>query len=306
MTTHLVVGAGPVGQHVAHVLAQRGHDVTVATRSGRETAVHGVRHVALDASDAQALTQAASGAEVIFNCVNPASYTDWAEQWPPMASAFLQAAKASGAVLAITGNLYPYGPVSVPMTPDLPDAATDTKGALRAQMWADALELHRQGAIRAVEVRGSDYVGPGVGDNGHVTRQLPALRKGKTLRVLGRADVPHTFTDVADMARTLVEAALDPSAHGRIWHAVSNEPRTQAQALADVADAMGVPLPKIKTIPSRMLRRLARVSPMMRELSDMTYQWDRPYVMDDSATRAHFGLEPLAWEQVAARCAGDA
>ncbi|MEN0103819.1 MAG: hypothetical protein AAGC90_12920, partial [Curtobacterium sp.] len=34
---HLVIGAGPVGRHVAELLAARGERVTVATRSGRDT-----------------------------------------------------------------------------------------------------------------------------------------------------------------------------------------------------------------------------------------------------------------------------
>ena len=54
---HLVVGAGPVGRHVAELLAARGSSVTVVTRSGRDTGIPGVRHVALDASDADALSR---------------------------------------------------------------------------------------------------------------------------------------------------------------------------------------------------------------------------------------------------------
>ncbi len=34
---HVVVGAGPVGRHVAAHLADRGEEVVVVTRSGRDT-----------------------------------------------------------------------------------------------------------------------------------------------------------------------------------------------------------------------------------------------------------------------------
>ena len=103
-------------------------------------------------------------------------------------------------MLAITGNLYPYGPVDKPMTEDMPDAATDHKGRLRARC-GPTPSAHDAGRIRAVEVRGSDYVGTGVGGNGHITRQIPGALKGKRAWVLNRKDVPHTFTDVLDTAR---------------------------------------------------------------------------------------------------------
>jgi nucleoside-diphosphate-sugar epimerase len=298
---HLVVGAGPVGRHVAQLLAARGSEVVVGTRSATDTGIRGVTHVALDAGDPEALSAAADGASVIYNCVNPGDYTHWETVWPPVASSMLTAAERSGAVYAITGTLYPYGPVDGPMHEGLRDSATDHKGVLRATMWADARSLHEQGRIRTVEVRGSDYVGPGIGQNGHVSRQLPALRAGKRAWVIGRKDVPHTFTDVLDVARLLVAAAEDASAHGRVWHVPSEPARTQQQALTDMTDAMGLPTPKVSSIPRSVLAALGAVVPQMREVAQMSYQWTRPYVLDDSAARAHFSMEPTPWPETCRR-----
>ena len=89
---HVVVGAGPVGRHTAQLLAARGSEVVVATRSGTDTGIEGVTHLRLDASDADALSAAAEGSAVLYNCVNPADYTQWETVWPPVAAAFLAAA----------------------------------------------------------------------------------------------------------------------------------------------------------------------------------------------------------------------
>lgn len=300
---HLIVGAGPVGRHAAQLLAARGSEVVVATRSGTDTGIAGVTHVALDAADPVALASAADGASVLYNCANPGDYTSWETVWPPLATSLLHAAESSGAVYAITGNLYPYGPVDGPMREDMPDAATDHKGVLRAKMWADALALHDAGRIRTVEVRGSDYVGTGVGDNGHVTRQLPGMLAGKRAWVLGRKDVPHTFTDVLDVARLLIAAAEDATAHGRTWNVPSNPAITQEQALTDVMAALGRPAPKVSQIPRPVLGAMARVIPLMREINELSYQWTRPYVLDDSAAREHFVMEPTPWDEVCRRTA---
>jgi len=298
---HVVIGAGPVGRHVAAVLAGRGERVTVATRSGRDTGLEAVGHVALDASDPEALTRVSEGAATLYNCANPGDYTQWEATWPPLAAALLTAAERTGAVYAITGNLYPYGPVSGPMRPETPDAAADHKGILRARLWADARSAHEAGRVRAVEVRASDYVGPGIGENGHITRVLPAALRGKAVTMIGRTDLPHTFTDVLDVARTLVAAADDETAHGRTWMVPSNPPRSQRQALTEVLAAAGKPPVTVHRLPAGALRALGVVSPMMREMAQMAYQWTAPYVIDDSASRARFGIEPTPWDEVCRR-----
>ena len=300
---HLIVGAGPVGRHVAQLLAARGSDVTVATRSGTDTGIDGVTHLKLDASDADALSAAAEGASVLYNCANPADYTTWQQFWPPLAAAFLTAAERSGAVYAITGNLYPYGPVDGPMKEGMPDAATDHKGRLRASMWADAKALHDAGRIRAVEIRGSDYVGRGVGGNGHVTRQIPRALKGKRAWVFGRKDRPHTFTDVLDTARLLIAAAEDETSHGRVWHVPSNPPRTQEQAITEVLVSIGKPAVGVSAVPNWLFVTMSWVVPLIRELRQLSYQLSAPYVLDDTDARAHFGMEPTPWDEVCRRSA---
>ncbi|MFE5341370.1 NAD-dependent epimerase/dehydratase family protein [Isoptericola sp. NPDC056578] len=301
---HLIVGAGPVGRHVAALLAERGSDVTVVTRSGRDTGIAGVGHAALDASDADALSRAADGADILYNCANPGDYTQWERAWPPLAAAFLAAAERTGAVYAITGNLYPYGPVDGPMTEDLPDAATDHKGRLRARLWSDARHAFEAGRLRgAVEVRASDYMGPGVGGNGHVSRVLPAALEGRAVTMMGRTDLPHTFTDVGDVARTLVAAAEDAGAHGRTWHVPSNAPRTQAQALTDVLATAGHPPVRVRSLRGPALAAVSAFSPLLRELRQLGYQWERPYVLDDSAARDRWGVEPTPWDEVCRRTA---
>lgn len=300
---HFIIGAGPVGRHVAELLAARGSEVVVATRSGTDTGIQGVHHVQLDASNAAGLTIAVDGASVLYNCASPTGYAAWADAWPSLATAMLTAAERSGAVYAITGNLYPYGPVDGPIREALPDSAGDHKGRLRAKMWADAKGAHEAGRLRAVEVRGSDYVGRGVGAGGHISRQIPAALEGKRAWVIGRSDQPHTFTDVLDTARTLIAAAEDETAHGRVWHVPSNAPRTQKQAITDVLASINKPAVAVTAVPKPIFATASWFSPLVREVRQLEYQWTRPYVLDDSNAREHFDIEPTPWDEVCRRTA---
>lgn len=295
---HLIAGAGPIGSAVAQQLVDAGHTATMVSRSGRGPSIPGIDLVAADAANADRLSELAQGSAAIFNCLNPA-YTRWPTDWPPMARALETAAERSGAVLVTASNLYAYGPYDGPITTDLPLAAPGHKGKVRAQMWLDALALHEAGRIRATEVRGSDYIGRDA--ESHLgDRVVPRVLAGKSIKVLGSAEQPHTWTYTVDMARTLVAAAHAAKAWGKAWHAVSNPPRTQHQAIDDLADAAGVKRVAVTAYPAFVVKAMGVFVPLMRELQETEYQFTAPFVLDDSRTREVLGLEPTPWSDVLA------
>ena len=224
MSLHVVLGKGPVGSTLTDRLVEAGVDVRVASRTGGRSSGR-VEHVALDASDAGALTAAARGADVLYNCANP-PYHRWVEQWPPVADALLAAAESTGAVLVVMGNLYVYGPVDRPMTEDLPLSAPGTKGRVRVAMWEQALARHRAGALRMTEARASDFVGPRVVATGYLgERAVPRVLAGRAVQHIATPDQPHSWTSVDDVARTLEVLGADERAWGRAWH-VPTAPRS--------------------------------------------------------------------------------
>ena len=298
--SHLVVGAGVIGGRVAQLLAERGEQVSVVSRSGSGPA--NVTRVTADARDAETMTRLASGATVIYNCVNP-PYHRWPADWPPIAASVLSAAEHSGAVLVTLSNLYGYGPgaygPSHPMTEDTPLAATGRKGRVRAQVWLDALAAHQAGRVRATEVRAADFVGPGA-ESALGERSVRRIRQGKSVLVLGRADRLHTWSFTEDVAGMLVVAGADPDAWGRAWHVPSNEPHTQREVISDLGTAAGTGPIRVRTVPSAVLAGMGLVWPLMRELRETEYQFRDDFVMDSSAAQATFGLKPTAWEEIVA------
>ncbi|NUR89134.1 MAG: NAD-dependent epimerase/dehydratase family protein [Nonomuraea sp.] len=295
MGKHIVVGSGQVGSLVATKLVEQGHDVTVVTRSGKGP--EGARRIAADVADQARLTEVTRGADALYNCVNPL-YHRWLTDWPPMAASFQGAAEATGAVLVILGNLYPYGPVTGPMTEDLPLASTSPKAQVRAKIWNDALAAHRAGRIRTVEVRGSDYFGPGATDQSHLgERFIPALRAGKTIQLVFPADMPHSWTYLPDVADALIVAGADERAWGRPWHVPTNEMRTFREMGRAMADILGKPEPRFAQLPWPLLRVAGLFSPMIGELRHVRYQFTAPYELDSSAFQQTFGVAPTPLEQ---------
>ena len=296
MTRHVILGKGPVGSTLAARLEEQGHDVRVLSRSGG-TLGGGVEHLAVDAADGVALTAAARGADVLYNCANPA-YHRWSRDWPPVATALLDAAEATGAVLVTMSNLYGYGPVDRPLTEDLPLAARGTKGRVRAQMWRQALDRHVAGRVRVTEARASDFVGPQVVDGGYLgARAVPAVLRGKAVQSIGDPDVPHSWTAVGDVADALVLLGADERAWGRPWHVPTPPPVTFREAVHGLCAAAGVAPVPVRRVPHLALRAIGLVNPLVRELEETRYQFVQPFVLDSSAFTTTFGVGATPLEQ---------
>jgi len=118
------------------------------------------------------------------------------------------------------------------------------------------------------------------------------------VRVFGSADQPHSFTDVRDMGRALAAVAQAPRTWGRVWHAPTNAPRTQAETVADVCRAAGREPVTVRVWPKALLSVGGRFVPLLREMRETVYQFERPYVLDSSAITRELGLEPTPWSEV--------
>jgi nucleoside-diphosphate-sugar epimerase len=298
MSKHVIVGAGAVGRGVARELAAADHEVVIVSKSGRAPEAVGGRAVAADATDAAALKEIARGASTVYNCANPPHYHRWATEWPPLASAILGAAVAHGTDLVIMGNLYGYGAVTGPITPETPLAATGTNGRIRVAMWEAALAEQAAGRIRVTEARASDFIGPESGAQAHLgDRVIPRLLAKKSVKVFGSLDAPHSWTFVPDVSRTLAVLGTDDRSWGRAWHVPTNPALSQRAAIASIAAAAGVPMPKLSAYSRSTVTALGTVVPLIRALKEVLPQFEHPWVIDASETTATFGLEPTPWDE---------
>jgi nucleoside-diphosphate-sugar epimerase len=131
-------------------------------------------------------------------------------------------------------------------------------------------------------------------------RVVPRVLRGKSVQLLGDLDQPHSWTAPVDVARTLITVAADERGWGRAWHVPSNAPRSQREAVGDLAAAAGVPAVKVSPVPAALLWAIGLFQPTMRELKETDYQRERPYLLDESAARETFGIAPTPWDELLA------
>jgi nucleoside-diphosphate-sugar epimerase len=294
---HVVFGAtGGAGSALVRELLAGGRRVRAVSRRANSDLPEGVELLSADAADAAQAREACRGAGVVFHCAQP-PYQRWAEEFPRLTDSIAGAAAAAGATLVFADNLYAYGPVDRPMTEDMPALATTKKGRVRALMAERLLATHLGGTLQVVIGRSSDYYGPG-GANSVVGDVLfGAAVRGKRARWLGRLDMPHTLNYLPDVARALVTLADQAQAVGQVWHLPAAEPLSGRGFVARIESALGRPV-KVAATSATVLRLAGLFDMRARESREMAYQWDRPFVLDDSKFQRAFGpFEPTPTER---------
>ena len=293
---HVVLGAGPVGRAVAaELLGHPGTHVRLVSRSGGDgDRANRLEPVAADLSDPARAVAACAGAATVTFATAPA-YTRWPEDFPALQEAAIRGAAAAGAVLVAVENLYGYGRAGRLREGD-PLAATTRKGRVRAAMSLRLLAAHAAGDLRATAGRAADLFGPGMAVSALGERVWPALLAGGKVGWIGDPDAPHSFTYLPDYARALVRLGAEPAAWGRAWHVPSPPDRSARAILAEAASLAGVAPPRMRRMPRLALRLMARVSPLLREVEEMAYQFEGPFRMDASDFAAAFGQPATSWD----------
>lgn len=287
---HVVLGgSGGLGSAVVRELAKKGKQVRVVNRSGSGVGDlgSGIKVIQADITKSRHMGEICQEATVIYHCAN-APYQDWVNALPRMMKGVISGAEASGAKVVYGDNLYMYGPVSKKITPDLPYHATGPKGRVRAEIAAQLMKAHQAGVLRATIGRASDFFGPRVFNSmmGEVVFQ--ALVEGKPLNLIGNLDVPHTYSFVEDFARGLVTLGEREEAFGEIWHIPSAETLTTRQFLEIVFEE-AQKKPKLRLASPLMLSVLGLFNPMLRELKEVVYEFEQPFVVDHRKYEQAFG-----------------
>nr|WP_307811448.1 NAD-dependent epimerase/dehydratase family protein [Ktedonospora formicarum] len=248
----------------------------------------GVEIMAADATDAAQTRKACQGADVVYQCATP-PYSDWPELFPPIQKGVIAGAAAAQAKLVVPENLYMYGPVTGPMTEDLPYRPTTRKGRVRAAMTEELMRAHQKGIVRATSGRASDFYGPYAGSQGIFgDRVLRPLLAGKKVSLVGSLDMPHTYTYIEDFARGLIALGEHEEALGQSWHIPNAPTLTGREMLTMFFEEAGLP-PKMGVLSGGMIKVLGHINRLIHEVDEMLYEFQQPFIVDTSKFVHAFG-----------------
>lgn len=293
---HVVLGAGQIGTLLAKSLRAHGQRVRQVRKGKSPASTEGHEWISGDLSDAAFAARVMEGAAAVYHCVN-APYHEWPKLLPPLQSGIVAGARATSAKLVVLDNLYMYGRAGEPMRETTPVRPCSKKGELRARLAEELLAAHGENGVRIAIGRASDFFGPEVtlaavfGERFY-TRVL----SGKRAEGLGNPDMPHAYSygpDVADGLRRL--GAAEDDVFGRVWHLPVAHRGTTRELARALSLALGGKA-ELGNLPPWLFRALGLFVPQMREVPEMLYQWHEPFLLDDSAFRRRFSVEPTSLE----------
>ncbi|MEM6528957.1 MAG: NAD-dependent epimerase/dehydratase family protein [Chloroflexota bacterium] len=289
---HVILGTGAVGLTVKDELCKRGYtNIRMVNRSGKtpEPLGGGIELVNGDMTNPAFAVQAAEGAAVVYNALNPV-YHKWDTFIMPLWEGVVEAASANHAKLVCMDNLYMYGDVNgEPIHEGMPYVAHTKKGKIRVQAANYLHDVHASGKAQVVIARASDFIGPRVDNSvagGDFTFK-PALQ-GKRAQVVGRVDMPHSYTYMPDVARALVDLAEADDVTGQVWHIPTSPAVTMKEILEMIYAETGHPL-RYSAATTWMVRMAGLFDPEIREVVEMMYEFNQPFLIDSSKFTARFG-----------------
>lgn len=301
---HVVLGAGQIGGRLARVLLARGHRVRLVQQHRRDSAapVPELERLYGDMTDLAFAERAAAGARVVYDCMNP-PYHEWPRLLLALGRGALHGAVSAGARLVALDCLYMYGRGGPGGRIDetTPHAPCSKKGELRVALEELRLGARRRGELSVAIGRASDFFGPALPYSGWSERFFARVYAGKAGECLGDPDQPHAYTFVDDIARALADlgergdAPRGEEDGGGVWML----PTAPAESTRQLASRLGAALGRevrVARMPRWLLRTAGLFSPFLREAAEMTYQWDAPFLVDDSRFTRAFGWSatPLA------------
>ncbi len=291
-STVLILGAaGRIGHTLAIAFADAGWTVRAQARKVLPSALtsrKGIHFVQCDALDAPALGRAAQGVDVIVHALNPV-YTQWDRLALPLADAAIAAAKASGALLMLPGNVYNFGrELPSVLTPRTPERGDVPKARIRIETEA---RMATTPGLDSVVIRAGDFFGGTQPGSWFDLAMSTKLKSGRFVYP-GDASLTHAWAYLPDLAQVFVRVAerrADLRGHRRLHfagHSVTGEDMRQAFEALEGKDLRTVGMPWLA------MRLAAPFVPMLREVVTMRYLWQRPHRLDDSGLQQLIGVVP--------------
>ncbi|HRN57903.1 MAG TPA: NAD-dependent epimerase/dehydratase family protein [Agriterribacter sp.] len=288
-----ILGAGgSIGVELAKVLPAYTDAIRLVSRTPQKINA-GDELFAADITDATAVDKAVSGSEIVYLTVGfPYRLKIWQERWPATMRNVIDSCKKHNARLVFFDNVYMYDRDHLHhMTEETPVHPTSKKGAVRQQIADMLMNEVKQGKLTALIARSADFAN----GKSSMLHQLVTdnLLKGKKANWLVNADKIHNFTFVSDAAKGTAILGNTPDAFNQVWHLPTDATKLNGRQWIELLAAELGTKPRYSILSETMLGLLGVFMPVLKEVKEMVYQYDRDYFFDSTRFNQRFSYTPV-------------
>lgn len=290
------------GGAIGRLLAQdlRKYDQRIRLVSRKPTQIHPEDELfPADLTHASKIDEAVKGSQVVYITIGfPYSYKVWKKHWPKFIRSTLESCAKHNSRLVFFDNVYMYDPKYLGrMNEECPVNPCSKKGEVRAAIAQQVLDAHKEGNVHTLIARSADFYGPGTGRNGILNEMLiKPILAGKSGQWLLDPEKVHSFTFTPDATQATAHLGQKDEAYGQVWHLPTAYPPLTAQQYAEtIAELSNQKEQKIRPINKKALKILGFFVPVLKELKEMSYQYDRDYFFDSGKIESRYGLLPTSY-----------
>ncbi|GGB79243.1 NAD-dependent epimerase/dehydratase family protein [Dyadobacter sediminis] len=252
-----------------------------------------------DLLNAREVENAVAGSSVVYLTAG-LEYNSkvWKRDWPILIQNVIDACLKAKARLVFLDNVYMYAASEIPsMTEQSAVNPPSEKGKVRAQVQDKLLGAIQENGLQALIARSADFYGPDVQNSPLNISVTDEFRKGKKAFWQVDASKVHSFTYVPDIGKSLALLGNTPDAFGEIWHLpTSSEKWTGKDFIEMIASEMNLK-PRFYIFTRWMMQLLGLFVPILKELKEMAYQYDRDYFFDSSKFEKRFSYKPMSYAE---------
>ena len=244
------------------------------------------------------VNEAVKGSTIVYVTVGfPYNLKIWKENWPEFTTNVIDACITHNCKLVFFDNIYMYDPDHLNgMNEETPINPPSKKGKIRAEIAEMILSKVKEGKLTALIARSADFYGPAIKNTSMLTETVfKPLSSGKKANWMASPNFKHSFTYTPDAGKATALLGNSEKAYNQVWHLPTAEnPFTGQEWINAIAKEMNVK-PKTQTATKFIVKLLGLFIPLMREMPEMMYQYDRDYVFNSDKFTNHFDFKPTSY-----------
>jgi nucleoside-diphosphate-sugar epimerase len=252
-----------------------------------------------DLTDPLQVEKAIAGSEVVYLLVGfDYNIKVWRNQWPRLMRATIDACKKHNVKLVFFDNVYSYDISAIPhMTEASPLNPPSKKGAVRKEIADMILNEVKAGTLTALIARSADFYGPNNEKSFLMLMVYDNIKKGKKPNWIMDAGKKHSFTYTPDAAKATAILGNTADAWNQVWHLPTDKNTLTGKEMISLFTHQMNVADKIFVLPMWFIRLLGLFMPLMREMPEMMYQYDRDYIFDSSKFDNRFHFSTTTYQQ---------
>jgi nucleoside-diphosphate-sugar epimerase len=288
---------GTIGVELAKALHKYTNEIRLVSRNPKK--VNATDHLmSADLLNADDVRKAIQGSSIVYITVGfQYNLKVWKNSWPKFIKDVIAACKEFNSKLVFFDNIYMYDPNFLNgMTEETPINPSSKKGKIRAEIAQLILDEVKAGKLTALIARSADFYGPGIKNSSMLNETVvKPLNTGKKANLLSASGFKHSYTYTPDAGRATAMLGNTPDAYNQVWHLpTAANPLTSKEWVEAIAGELDVK-PRFQVASKMMVRIIGLFVPIMKEIVEMMYQYDRDYVFDSGKFEKHFNYKPTSY-----------